>query len=315
MKYITIIITLILLNHSLFANETGVLFLKKVNGELGWFEKGNEKKHWKYTGEIKNGKPDGTGVLNSTFGKYVGELKNGMLHGLGTYTYKSGRKTIGKFKRGKPWDVKIFSKDGKIEEERVKGDKLKREKRETVQEKDSSEFKENFRVRALFGSKLINLYGYSGETSSSNSSLLLIWKNFGLGLNQMSFKAESETNNIKYVMINSSLDISYTVFFEEDSFTSGFGYVFDGQGEITVAKSNANYTTENVLGYGIFGILGTQWHSIEAMVGVRYNNSIYKEFKGTNTTEVLTETEGDGKIGKSYSISGSTLLLGIGYNF
>ena len=116
-------------------------------------------------------------------------------------------------------------------------------------------------------------------------------------------------------MKNSSFDISYTLFLEEYSLTSGFGYIFDGKGEITVSKSTANYTTESVLGYGIFGMLGTQWHGIEALLGVRYNSSSYEKFKGTNTTEVLTDTDGDGKIGKHYSISGSILLLGIGYNF
>jgi len=334
MKFLNIIIALLLLNHSLFANETGVLYLKKVKGGLGWFEKGNEKKHWKYTGEIKNGKPDGTGVLNSTFGKYVGELKNGKLHGLGTYTYKSGRTSIGIFKRGKPWNlkrfskdgkieeewengkkVKIFSKDGKLEEELVDGKKIDRDKIETEREKDASDFKENFRVRLLFGEKLMNPKGYSGEASSSNSIFSLIWKNFGLGLNQATIKVKSDKNNVEYVMKNSSFDISYTLFVEEYSLTTGLGYVFDGKGEITVTKSNANYTTENVLGYGIFGIIGTQWHGIEALMGVRYNSSTYEKFKGTNTTEVLTETEGDGKIGKSYFIRGSILLLGIGYNF
>ena len=38
-------------------------------------DKGNEKKHWKYKGEIKNGKPNGKGQLFSAFGKYEGEVK------------------------------------------------------------------------------------------------------------------------------------------------------------------------------------------------------------------------------------------------
>ena len=95
MKYIVILISLLIISGPIFAKDTGVLFLKKVKGKLVWMDKGNEKKHWKYKGEIKNGKPDGTGVLNSTYGEYVGELKNGMLHGQGTYTYKSGRIKVG----------------------------------------------------------------------------------------------------------------------------------------------------------------------------------------------------------------------------
>ena len=51
--------------------------LKKLTANLEWFENGNDKKDWKYIGEIKNWKPNGIGVLSSTFGKYSGELKNG----------------------------------------------------------------------------------------------------------------------------------------------------------------------------------------------------------------------------------------------
>ena len=74
-KHILIILSLLFLTFPLVAQETGVLYLKKVNGKFGWFENGNDKKDWKYIGEIKKGKPNGTGVLSSTFGKYSGELK------------------------------------------------------------------------------------------------------------------------------------------------------------------------------------------------------------------------------------------------
>ena len=126
-KYILILLSLLILTSPLVAQETGVLYFKKVNGKFGWFENGNDKKDWKYIGEIKNGKPNGIGVLSSTFGKYSGELKNGMQHGQGTYTYKSGRKRVGEFRKGKPWNVKSYDKNGKIETEWVKGIKLKEE--------------------------------------------------------------------------------------------------------------------------------------------------------------------------------------------
>jgi len=95
MKHLLILLSLLILTFPLVAQETGVLYFKKVSGKFGWFENGNDKKDWKYIGEIKNGKPNGIGVLSSTFGKYSGELKNGMQHGQGTYTYKSGRKRVG----------------------------------------------------------------------------------------------------------------------------------------------------------------------------------------------------------------------------
>jgi len=108
MKHLLILLSLLILSLPLVAKETGVLYFKKVNGKFGWFENGNDKKDWKYIGEIKNGKPNGIGVLSSTFGKYSGELKNGMQHGQGTYTYKSGRKRVGEFRKGKPWNVKSY---------------------------------------------------------------------------------------------------------------------------------------------------------------------------------------------------------------
>ena len=40
-----------------------------------------------------------------------------MMHGQGTFTYKSGRKRVGEFRKGKPWYVKNYDKKGKIEAE------------------------------------------------------------------------------------------------------------------------------------------------------------------------------------------------------
>ena len=120
-KHILILLSLLILTFPLVAKETGVLYLKKVNSKFGWFESGNDKKDWKYIGEIKKGKPNGTGVLSPTLGKYSGEVNNGILHGQGTYTYKSGRKRAGEFRKGKEWYVKSYDKKGKLETEWVKG--------------------------------------------------------------------------------------------------------------------------------------------------------------------------------------------------
>ena len=51
-KFITLIFSLLLLTYTLAAQETGTLYLKKVNGKIGWFESGNAQKNWKYTGKI-----------------------------------------------------------------------------------------------------------------------------------------------------------------------------------------------------------------------------------------------------------------------
>ena len=88
-KFITLIFSLLLLTYTLAAKETGTLYLKKVNGKIGWFESGDEQKHLKYTGEITAGKPNGTGELSSPSGKYSGEFKNGLMHGQVTHTYEN----------------------------------------------------------------------------------------------------------------------------------------------------------------------------------------------------------------------------------
>ena len=297
MKHLLIILSLLFLTFPLVAQETGVLYFKKVNGKYGWFENGNDKKDWKYIGEIKNGKPNGIGVLSSTFGKYSGELKNGMQHGQGTYTYKSGRKRVGEFRKGKPWNVKNYDKNGKIEAEWVKGIKL-------------TEYKSyKIGVRALLGNT-------SGKTSTSNSSLSLIWENYGLGFNQMFSKTTSSQNNV-YEMKNSSLDLSYTLDFtykldlsyisvEYWSATAGVGYVYGGKGSITRGSPAIKYETESVSGFGLFGLLGIEWDGLEGLIGVRYYSTNYTDFNSTNTSEPL---------GKPYPISGAQLIFGLGYSF
>jgi len=290
-KHILIILSLLILTFPLVAKEAGVLYFKKDNGKYGWFENGNDKKDWKYIGEIKNGKPNGTGVLSSTLGKYSGELKNGMKHGQGTYTYKSGRKRVGEFRKSKPWNVNNYDKNGKIEAAWVKGIKLKWVKA-PLDEKEHTEYKSyKIGVRALLGNT-------SGKASTSNSSLSLIWENYGLGFNQMSFKTTSSKNNV-YEMNNSSLDLSYTIG-EDWILTAGAGYVYGGKGSITSASSAIKYETESVSGFGLFGLLGMVWEGLEGLIGVRYYSTNY-DFKNS--------------LGITYSVSGAQLIFGLGYNF
>jgi hypothetical protein len=77
----------------------GVLFERKVKGKGRWQVIGYEKKNPRYSGEIKNGQPDGRGIITFPDGdKYEGELKNGRLSGQGTYTFKNGMKYVGQWK-------------------------------------------------------------------------------------------------------------------------------------------------------------------------------------------------------------------------
>ena len=101
MRHLLVIICLLILTFPLLARETGVLYMKKVNGKLGWFESGDDKKHWKYEGEIKNGIAHGLGTLTWTDGnKYEGEFKEGKKHGHGKYTYSNGDKYEGEYENG-----------------------------------------------------------------------------------------------------------------------------------------------------------------------------------------------------------------------
>ncbi len=283
--------------------ETGVLYLKKVNGKLGWFVSGNENKHWKYVGEIKKGEPNGTGVLSHPFGKYSGEVKNGIPHGQGTYTYKSGRKRVGEFRKAKPWNVISYDKNGKIEDEWVEGIKLKKEEIAPIEEKEQTEnISYKIGVRVLLGST-------SDESSStSNTSLSLIWENYALGINQMSFKRTSSKNNV-YEMNNSSLDLSYTLglsYIIDWSATAGLGYVYEGKGAIFSGSTAIQYETESVSGFGLFGLLGIEWEDLEGLIGLRYYNVDYTGFVSTNTSE---------KLGIPYSTSAAQLIFGLGYKF
>ena len=84
-------------------------------GKWGWYKDGDEKKNYKYVGEIKNGKPNGQGKWTFIDGKnYVGEFRNGNFHGQGTFTRSDGEKFIGEFKNGNRWNGKDYDKEGNL---------------------------------------------------------------------------------------------------------------------------------------------------------------------------------------------------------
>ena len=307
-------------------NGQGTVTLSDGRKYSGEFKEG--KKHGqgiytypngdKYAGGYKDGLKNGLGALTYGKGKsdgdkYVGEFKEGIPNGQGTYTFSDGSKWVGEFRKGKPWNVKNYDKNGKIEAEWIRGIKLKKEEIASIEEKEEiasieekevSEYKSSkIRVRALLGNT-------SGKASTSNSSLSLIWENYGLGFNQMSFKTTSSKNNV-YEMKDSSLDLSYTLdlsYLIDWTTTAGVGYVFGGKGAMTSASSGKKYETESVSGFGLFGLLGMVWEGLEFLIGVRYYSTNYTDFKSTNTSEVST-------LGKPYSISDAQLIFGLGYSF
>ncbi|MBS1254507.1 MAG: hypothetical protein MAG581_00302 [Deltaproteobacteria bacterium] len=83
------------------SRQKGVLFLRKEFGKWGWYEEGNEEKHEKFQGEIRDGKPNGIGTLRApNGGRYVGEFKDGIPDGLGILSLPDGKKYDGEWIEG-----------------------------------------------------------------------------------------------------------------------------------------------------------------------------------------------------------------------
>ena len=130
--------------------KKGVLYWVNRNGEFGWNKSGDEKKDSKYVGEIRNGNPNGQGILiDSNLGykyegewrdgqktghgietqreyySYEGRFKNGEHHGQGTFiSFRNGKsKYIGEFRNNLPWNLNNY-KDGKLIFIFVNGEKI-----------------------------------------------------------------------------------------------------------------------------------------------------------------------------------------------
>ena len=107
--------------------QMGILFYRlnysdSKYGKWGWYKDGDEKKNYKYVGEIKNGQPNGQGKWTFLDGKnYVGEFWYGTFHGQGTFTRSDGEKFIGEFKDGKRWNGTYYDKEGNIHSKVVNG--------------------------------------------------------------------------------------------------------------------------------------------------------------------------------------------------
>ena len=82
MKYLIIIFSFIIISINVFGeNHNGeILYVLGEFPDWEWVQL-REKKHLpKYQGEVKNGKPNGLGVLTSTNGwKYLGSWKDGAI--------------------------------------------------------------------------------------------------------------------------------------------------------------------------------------------------------------------------------------------
>ena len=102
----------------------GVLFLRKENEEMKWFEVGDEEMgDGKYLGDIENGLPNGKGNLTESNGeKYEGEWKDGLMHGQGTYNWLYGKKYVGEWKDGEKWNITNYDRYGNVLSKWVNGE-------------------------------------------------------------------------------------------------------------------------------------------------------------------------------------------------
>ena len=106
-----IILSFLLLTSLLFGQGNLVLYRWDTGAKVYvWKAFGDSDINPKYEGEIKNGKPDGFGILTyidlvscrPVCGKkYVGEFKDGLRHGQGTHTWSEGSMYVGEYKDGK----------------------------------------------------------------------------------------------------------------------------------------------------------------------------------------------------------------------
>ena len=142
MKHLLIILSFLLLSSPVIGdNHKGeTLYRWKNPSGDGYIWKGFGDKETQsvYKGDVKDGKPNGLGILIYKDGRkyegnwkngiwngkgkysfkdgfgYEGEWKNGVENGIGTLTYPNGDKYEGEFKNGKMLNGKMYKKNGDI---------------------------------------------------------------------------------------------------------------------------------------------------------------------------------------------------------
>ena len=98
MKHLLIIISILLFSSPVIGNKHKgeTLYVLGEYPDWKWVEFGEKETHPMYQGQVKDGKPDGLGVLiYPDGGKYIGSWKNGEKYGHGTFTYSYGSKYVG----------------------------------------------------------------------------------------------------------------------------------------------------------------------------------------------------------------------------
>ena len=142
----------------------------------------------------------------------------------------------------------------------------------------------DYKLMGLIGS------GSSNNTEFNNLSLFFVGRRFGIGLSDFSMKTTSSAGN-KYEFNNRSLDFTYS-FTDEYSYSFGMGVIVDGDAK----SSTQNLESDEVDGYRIMGLIGTNLGRWEVLGGYQYSSFEYKKFTTT----------------KNLSISGGLMVFGVG---
>ena len=116
MKHILLIlISFLLLSSPVIGNshKGETLYRWGESGNYKWMKLGDKETHSVYQGQVKDGKPNGLGVIFDPNGsKYVGSWMNGEQNGQGTETFPNGEKYVGEYKDGKPNGQGTFNSGG-----------------------------------------------------------------------------------------------------------------------------------------------------------------------------------------------------------
>ena len=130
-----ILISFLLLSSPVIGeNHKGeTLYLWGKYPDYKWMGFGDEETQPKYQGQVKNGKPNGLGVIIYTNGsKYVGGWENGKYQGQGTFTKLDGTKYVGSWKIidgvSSHWNGEYYDEDGIIKYKWVNGKLIKQYK-------------------------------------------------------------------------------------------------------------------------------------------------------------------------------------------
>ena len=124
-----ILISLLLLSSPVIGNnhkgETLYRWGECCKEDYKWMGFGDVETNPVYGGQVKDGKPNGLGILIFISGtKYVGSWENGE-ELEGTLTSSSGTKYVGSWKNREYWNGTLSDEDGKIYGKVVNGEYIK----------------------------------------------------------------------------------------------------------------------------------------------------------------------------------------------